>query len=140
MSDSSSSSARGGLHSPGFHVSTDFTALTAELWSVIQMLTLAPAVVLVADAIWGFWTPPVVFTRIASLWTIFFLVNFGSCFLFVLSGTKAKRYKLAAEVAKGMIIGCEVNGPMVEPLLALRIKMASGGHPQVPDSGKSMYT
>jgi hypothetical protein len=99
--------------------------LMTRLWSAIQLLALAPAIILVADTIWGFWTPPVVFTRTLSLWVIFIAVHYATVFAFVVFGIRAKRYELAAEVARGMIIGSESKQPMVGPILEFRIRVAS---------------
>ncbi len=124
MNDSSDSNSRR-ISFPGILRKHRLLVRMTQLWSAIQMLALAPVVVLVADAIWGFWQLPAAFTQIASLWAIFITVYFPTCFLFVLSGVKAKRYRLAADVVEGMFIGCEGGQPIVEQLLELRIKMAS---------------
>jgi hypothetical protein len=102
-----------------------FLVLMTRLWSAIQLLVLAPAIILVADTIWGFWTPPEVFTRTLSLWVIFIAVHYATVFAFVVSRIRAKRYELAAEVARGMMIGSESKQPMIGPVLEFRIRVAS---------------
>jgi hypothetical protein len=55
------------------------------------------ALLLVADLVWGFWTPPEILTRPVSLWALFVFGSAGATFALAKSKIRARRYRLAAE-------------------------------------------